>query len=239
MALVKCKECGKDVSSTATACPHCGAPVKTGNPVVKAASGIWTALKLFVGFVVLLVVYQCTQRMSTLDERVGAAPAVNTLTATPTAAPAPPPAPPGWKYETRTDQMTSKVLPLAGIRSVNSMNLEFPYKGPNYGSLLVKRSAKGETDVMFSIDKGQTMCRSYKYSCEVNVRFDDGQPVTFRGIGPSDSSTEHAFLENPAKFIAAATKAKRIRVSMDIYQAGTQVLDFTPSEPLQWPPKGL
>jgi hypothetical protein len=28
MALVKCRECGKDVSSTAAACPHCGAPRK-------------------------------------------------------------------------------------------------------------------------------------------------------------------------------------------------------------------
>lgn len=27
MALIKCKECFKDVSSLATCCPHCGAPV--------------------------------------------------------------------------------------------------------------------------------------------------------------------------------------------------------------------
>ncbi|MFZ3088021.1 MAG: zinc-ribbon domain-containing protein [Methylotenera sp.] len=28
MALSKCKECGKEVSSKAEACPHCGAPIK-------------------------------------------------------------------------------------------------------------------------------------------------------------------------------------------------------------------
>lgn len=27
MAIVKCKECGQDVSDTASFCPHCGAPV--------------------------------------------------------------------------------------------------------------------------------------------------------------------------------------------------------------------
>lgn len=27
MALVKCKECGQEISDTATVCPHCGAPV--------------------------------------------------------------------------------------------------------------------------------------------------------------------------------------------------------------------
>ena len=29
MALIKCKECGREISSAATSCPHCGAPVKS------------------------------------------------------------------------------------------------------------------------------------------------------------------------------------------------------------------
>lgn len=28
MAMIKCKECGKDISNQAASCPHCGAPVK-------------------------------------------------------------------------------------------------------------------------------------------------------------------------------------------------------------------
>lgn len=28
MAMIKCKECGKDISNQATSCPHCGVPVK-------------------------------------------------------------------------------------------------------------------------------------------------------------------------------------------------------------------
>jgi hypothetical protein len=28
MALIKCKECGSEISSKAKACPHCGAPTK-------------------------------------------------------------------------------------------------------------------------------------------------------------------------------------------------------------------
>lgn len=31
MALIKCVECGNDVSSFATACPHCGCPVQKSN----------------------------------------------------------------------------------------------------------------------------------------------------------------------------------------------------------------
>lgn len=31
MALIKCKECGKKVSDTATECPHCGIELQTTN----------------------------------------------------------------------------------------------------------------------------------------------------------------------------------------------------------------
>jgi len=34
MALIKCKECGKEVSDKAAACPGCGAPIAPSSPVV-------------------------------------------------------------------------------------------------------------------------------------------------------------------------------------------------------------
>ncbi|WP_259578049.1 zinc ribbon domain-containing protein [Shewanella baltica] len=53
MALVKCKECGKDVSTSAKVCPHCG--IKS--PGVKASD----ALKGFaLIFVVIFIVAQCS-----------------------------------------------------------------------------------------------------------------------------------------------------------------------------------
>ena len=32
MALITCKECGKQVSDQAASCPHCGAPIKAAAP---------------------------------------------------------------------------------------------------------------------------------------------------------------------------------------------------------------
>lgn len=38
MALVKCKECGKEISDQATSCPNCGCPIaknKNDNTIIK------------------------------------------------------------------------------------------------------------------------------------------------------------------------------------------------------------
>src|SRR5687768_9584111 len=33
-ALRRCRDCGRDVSKRATACPHCGAPVRGASPIL-------------------------------------------------------------------------------------------------------------------------------------------------------------------------------------------------------------
>lgn len=53
MALIKCHECGKDVSSEAAACPHCGAPVKAVQQecvinFFRKSQGGGTAIKIYV-----------------------------------------------------------------------------------------------------------------------------------------------------------------------------------------------
>lgn len=55
MALIKCSECGKEISSNAKACPHCGNPTKNRKfDVDKEVS----ALKKFliVGIVIFAIV---------------------------------------------------------------------------------------------------------------------------------------------------------------------------------------
>lgn len=54
MALIKCKECGKEISSTAGSCPHCGYRTEQGRIVSEAkAYLLWSIINfilLFVGF---------------------------------------------------------------------------------------------------------------------------------------------------------------------------------------------
>ena len=52
MALVKCQECGKDVSSEAVACPHCGYALI--HPNVKRAPVGW-GFRILLGVFVLLI----------------------------------------------------------------------------------------------------------------------------------------------------------------------------------------
>ena len=221
MALIKCEECKKEISDDAKVCPQCGA-----KPSKKTSILTW-----IIG-VIFLVVF--SKACTTINENTEATKQnpVNTSNSSLTEA-----SPPSWEYSTQDDKMTSKSQSFAIVKSVNSMSLEFPYTGRNFGTLTVRTSAKGGADVLFSFEKGQSMCLSYKYSCPVIVRFDDKEPIKFMGIGPSDNSTEAAFLNNTTQFITEAKKAKTIKVSMEIYKNGTQILEFGPLTPLTWPKK--
>jgi hypothetical protein len=66
MALVKCRECGREISDQATACPHCGVPLAapgvrnaTRVEVVERRSGCGTLL--VIGLVVLVFAYAVNQ----------------------------------------------------------------------------------------------------------------------------------------------------------------------------------
>jgi hypothetical protein len=67
MALIKCKECGKEISSAATACPNCGKPISKTTP---AATG---CLVVIIVIVVLALIGQCSG--SNKDSKPESAPA--------------------------------------------------------------------------------------------------------------------------------------------------------------------
>jgi len=58
MALVKCRECGKERSTKAEACPHCGAKVKHTSTFTWVVGGIFA-----------LIVVSCISAINSSDER--------------------------------------------------------------------------------------------------------------------------------------------------------------------------
>ena len=138
-----------------------------------------------------------------------------------------------WEYRTSTDRMTSKETKFASIVSDSSLDLKFPYGGPNFGAITI-RERGGSTDVMVRVQKGQIPCHGFSGGCTVLVRFDTAPPTKFSAVGPDDSSTETVFLHDTGRFINGAKKARKILVQFTMFQAGTQTLEFSPPTPLDW-----
>lgn len=141
-----------------------------------------------------------------------------------------------WSTVTEKDPMTGKTATYSSIGSSNSLTLDFPYRGSNYGQLSVRKHPKYGTDVILQFEKGQSMCRSYE-PCRIAVKFDDNKPMTFSGYPPADHGTTSIFLEPEAKFIAQASKAKKILVQFQVFQHGDQIFEFSTASPLKWAPQ--
>ena len=138
-----------------------------------------------------------------------------------------------WAETKSTDAMTGKVITTATIKSSNSLNLAFPYQGNNFAELVIRQHPTSGLNVMVTIEKGQILCRSYR-NCTIQARFDDKPAVNFPGAEPADNSSDAVFLRNEGKFVNSAKSAKKILVQLNLYQGGSQVLEFNAQSPLAW-----
>lgn len=141
-----------------------------------------------------------------------------------------------WVYETEVDKMSGKTIRYARLASMNSLSLDFPYGGANYGHFTIRQHPEWGLHVIFSINKGQLMCWSYS-PCKIKVKFDNDAPVTFSGSPPEDHETTVAFLSSPKNFIAKAQRAKTILVQVTIYGNGVNTLEFHADSLLEWDKK--
>lgn len=130
-----------------------------------------------------------------------------------------------WLYSQSPDDMTSKTVGQASVTSTNTISLDSPYDGAQNGTLSLRTHPRFGTDVIVRIEQGQILCRSYE-DCTLLVRFDDAEPTAYSAVGPSDGSSDTVFIRNYARFVKAMKAAKKVRVSLPIYQNGNQTLEF-------------
>lgn len=235
MAMTKCKECGNEISTNADACPKCGAKqVRT--------SGCAKVVAIFFGFFVLLIVLgQCTRDntsapSTSTSSSTASAPAASIAPAEPT----PPPAPqPGsqWNYSQDEDPMAKGTTYHAIVQSTNTVNFDFPYSGAQHGLLGLRTHPRHGKDVIFKIEKGQILCRSYE-DCTILVRFDDKKAESYSAVGAADNSTETIFIRNYSRFLSSMQKAKTVRIAVEIYHQGSPVFEFDVSgfDPAKYKP---
>ncbi len=205
MALVKCKECGNEMSTTAAACPKCGA--KRKKPVGIVGVVVVAALAFFV--------YKMFSGASEITEARAAA-SVQEAAA--------------WSYRDTTDAGSGAKGKAASISAAKQLSLKFPYQGPNQPVLTIRKQG-ASTDVLVSIAKGQIICPPL--SCKVGVRFDDGKVEQFTGTMPTDHSSTTIFLAPEKKLIEKIKKAKTTTVVLTIFQEGDNALEFKTAD-LTW-----
>lgn len=118
MSLVKCKECGKEVSNKAKTCPNCGAKAPK-----KTSLFTWLVL-IFIG----LIAYGVSQSPSTTSTSSAKSTAGPASSQKAEVAKTVKPPKPSWAVFTSKDEMTGKFSAYASSpRALPSKRMSFPY----------------------------------------------------------------------------------------------------------------
>lgn len=130
-----------------------------------------------------------------------------------------------WTYSTYTDEATGKKAKRAYLTSKNSMNFGFPYSGTQYGQFTVRNHPRFGVEAFLQIDKGQLLCNSFS-NTTVLVRFDNGPATRYGCNGAADHSSEIVFIENVAGLEARMKTAKKMFITVSVYQEGSRTWEF-------------
>lgn len=220
MALIKCKECGSEVSSKAETCPKCGARV--------APEPMGCGRLIGISLLVVIIVLVFSSLSSNNSSNSSSSPA-NVVASTTEKTPEPLAAGAQWIYSQSEDLMSKGITYHAQVLSTNTVNFDFPYAGSQHARLTLRDDPRYGKDLIFNIEKGQILCNSYE-DCTVLVRFDDDKATNYSAVGAADNSTETVFIRNYGRFVEKMLKAKRVRISMNIYQEGAPVFEFDVSD---------
>lgn len=214
MALIKCKECGQPMSSSAKVCPHCGKQ----RPSATKTGCAWIIV-LF-GAAIVWAIWKGASAPS--SPPVTSANVATTQPPSTPAVPAPPPE--SWSYGSSADSMTGKPIRNATTDSMNTVDFSFPYAGAQHGTLLVRKHPRFGNDVIFTIERGQFGCGFD--GCAILVRFDDGKAEQYIGNEPDDHSSTAVFLSPASRFMTRMRHAKVVRIESSFFQQGRQVFTF-------------
>ncbi len=228
--LLQCKDCGSAVSKSAVSCPQCGAiPKRKSSCLGLLVASILILFMIGVlGSIIGGMSSRLPRTLSATTLRPKPLPTSSTLSS-PVLSPAPPPKPTNWYYNHSDYEMSNGRVHQAITESSNTVNFRFPYGGAQHGTLSLRTHPKYGKDVFLSIERGQFLVRSHEDS-KALVRFDDGEPITYKVVGAEDHSTTMVFFKDYQEFVVRLQKAKRVRISVPVYQQGNPFFEFEVSD---------
>lgn len=217
MAVIKCHDCGGQVSKSAKACPHCGAKVKKKVGVLG-----W----LFVLFVVLPIAWSIgtntakVEQPAVVSSSVASKPALEADSDSSKISSA-------WKRSEYVDSMTDQKSVMLSLKSSNGAQFEFPYnvRGGSFLTLTF-RNKGGDLDAYMVVDKGQMLCGIR--DCKFSLRVGDGEVQTWTGLKSSTHDSDIMFIRDARQFERIVSSGVPIRIGLEFFQAGSRTFEFKP-----------
>lgn len=262
MAMTKCHECKKDISTTAAACPHCGA-----KPKPKTSGCAWLAL-IFIAIPVVFGIVMSESRKQEAAAQVAAdqaraaerakAEAARLAAMTPEQrAEAEKAAEAAAKEaaaqaEAAAEKAREQALIASGVRWRYSESADEMGRGTVRNAIARSVNAHefkfpyaGEQRASLQVRKhpkhGTDVIFFIErgqfvcdvYTCAVTLRYDDRPPVTVAASKPADHDTTTVFFPNAGDMIRQLVRSKRLRVEANYYNNGSRVFEFDVSG-LEW-----
>lgn len=138
-----------------------------------------------------------------------------------------------WRYFRETDEVTHKYVYYGCVTSTESLNLQFPYSGENYGTLCVQHTMNGKTKIALRIDKGHIITLSSDSKDRYGLLAADhktAEKVTF--LWPKDTDKKEVFFKYPDWGLKKIQNAQTIHLRLRLLHNGEHELVFTPEKPL-------
>jgi hypothetical protein len=129
-----------------------------------------------------------------------------------------------WEEDIKTDLMTDKKTIKITTKSINTINLEFPYSGEQYAHLMVRKHPRYGKDIILAFSEGQIDMDSD--GGNLLARFDDEQPQKIFFLAPADGSRNAVFLNGFDRIYRKILKSKTMNVEITFYSNGVQHLKF-------------
>lgn len=214
MAMISCRECGKEISSEASACPHCGISLKR-----KGLGFTSLFLVLLVGGLVLAAINEPNPEYKQVQSEPISDADREFISSTQQFL-----AGKRWDYSTQMDAMSGKPIQFAMLLSSNTVEFARPYDGKQRATLSLRTHPRYGKDVILRIDRGQLLCRHR--GCEVSVRFGEREPVSYTALRPEDNSSTLLFIKNYHAFVENMMKSDVVRISPSVYKEGRPIFEF-------------
>lgn len=130
-----------------------------------------------------------------------------------------------WSYVYMPVAGSDKKKHLAGVKSDNQVDFKPPFQGPQNAWLALRDDPLKGKAALLNLERGKFLCQPQK-ECDLSLRFDDAEPVIFKGSGNPEKDGTSVFINDYGQFLKKIIAAKSVRISLGVQDQGTPEFRF-------------